>query len=95
MSILLKVFLISWLWGDRPHHASLSQPDRKSTALSPMPLDRSANFLEIRRILRRWVCYDNYPIADVAELVDALDLGSSFVRSEGSSPFIRMVSSGS
>lgn len=27
--------------------------------------------------------------ADVAELVDALDLGSSSVRSEGSSPFIR------
>ena len=29
--------------------------------------------------------------ADVAELVDALDLGSSFSRSEGSSPFIRML----
>lgn len=29
--------------------------------------------------------------ADVAELVDALDLGSSFARSEGSSPFIRMI----
>ena len=28
--------------------------------------------------------------ADVAELVDALDLGSSFSRSEGSSPFIRI-----
>ncbi|MEY3298413.1 MAG: hypothetical protein RLZZ597_1673 [Cyanobacteriota bacterium] len=28
--------------------------------------------------------------ADVAELVDALDLGSSFARSEGSSPFIRI-----
>ncbi len=28
--------------------------------------------------------------ADVAELVDALDLGSSFFGSEGSSPFIRI-----
>jgi hypothetical protein len=28
--------------------------------------------------------------ADVAELVDALDLGSSSSRSEGSSPFIRI-----
>jgi hypothetical protein len=28
--------------------------------------------------------------ADVAELADALDLGSSSVRSEGSSPFIRI-----
>ncbi len=29
-------------------------------------------------------------LADVAELADALDLGSSFERSEGSSPFIRI-----
>ena len=29
--------------------------------------------------------------ADMAELVDALDLGSSFSRSEGSSPFVRIV----
>ena len=29
------------------------------------------------------------PYAGVAELVDALDLGSSFSRSKGSSPFIR------
>lgn len=29
--------------------------------------------------------------ADVAELADALDLGSSSERSEGSSPFIRIV----
>jgi hypothetical protein len=29
-------------------------------------------------------------LADVAELVDALDLGSSFFGSEGSSPFIRI-----
>jgi hypothetical protein len=28
--------------------------------------------------------------ADVAELVDALDLGSSAVRREGSSPFVRI-----
>ena len=28
--------------------------------------------------------------ADVAELVDAPDLGSGFARSEGSSPFIRI-----
>lgn len=28
--------------------------------------------------------------ADVAELVDALDLGSSFFGSEGSSPFVRI-----
>ncbi len=33
------------------------------------------------------VLYLNY--ADVAELVDALDLGSSFFGSGGSSPFIR------
>ncbi len=33
--------------------------------------------------------YCNY--ADVAELVDALDLGSSFARSGGSSPFIRIL----
>ena len=30
--------------------------------------------------------------ADVAELADALDLGSSFERSEGSSPFVRTTS---
>ncbi len=29
--------------------------------------------------------------ADMAELVDAPDLGSGFARSEGSSPFIRTV----
>ncbi len=29
--------------------------------------------------------------ADVAELADALDLGSSSDRSEGSSPFIRII----
>jgi hypothetical protein len=37
-------------------------------------------------------CYDSdreIP-ADMAELVDALDLGSSFSRSEGSSPFVRI-----
>jgi hypothetical protein len=28
----------------------------------------------------------------MAELVDALDLGSSFSRSEGSSPFVRILS---
>lgn len=32
-----------------------------------------------------------YSYADVAELVDALDLGSSFARSGGSSPFIRIL----
>lgn len=32
-----------------------------------------------------------YSYADVAELADALDLGSSSSRSEGSSPFIRIV----
>ncbi len=31
-----------------------------------------------------------YSIADVAELVDALDLGSSTARCEGSSPFVRI-----
>ena len=31
--------------------------------------------------------------ADVAELADALDLGSSSERSEGSSPFIRILDS--
>lgn len=31
------------------------------------------------------------PIADVAKLVDALDLGSSAVRRGGSSPFIRTI----
>ena len=30
--------------------------------------------------------------ADVAELVDALDLGSSTARCEGSSPFVRILS---
>ncbi len=29
-------------------------------------------------------------LADVAELADALDLGSSSSRSEGSSPFVRI-----
>ncbi len=29
--------------------------------------------------------------ADMAELVDAPDLGSGFARSEGSSPFIRIL----
>ena len=38
------------------------------------------------------LCYYGYARhADVAELVDALDLGSSFARSEGSSPFIRII----
>ncbi len=32
--------------------------------------------------------------ADVAELADALDLGSSTARCEGSSPFIRILISG-
>ena len=31
--------------------------------------------------------------ADMAELVDAPDLGSGFARSEGSSPFIRILTS--
>lgn len=37
------------------------------------------------------ICYDDRRciIADVAELVDALDLGSSVFGREGSSPFIR------
>ncbi len=34
--------------------------------------------------------YDKWSFADVAELVDAPDLGSGFSRSEGSSPFIRI-----
>ena len=33
---------------------------------------------------------DRDAYADVAELVDALDLGSSSAMSEGSSPFIRI-----
>ncbi len=39
------------------------------------------------------ICYDIvvFRNADVAELADALDLGSSSVRSEGSSPFIRIL----
>ena len=39
------------------------------------------------------ICYDRHrcKIADVAELVDALDLGSSVFGREGSSPFIRIV----
>jgi hypothetical protein len=37
------------------------------------------------------LCYDGKAEnADVAELVDAPDLGSGFARSEGSSPFIRI-----
>ncbi len=32
----------------------------------------------------------NAMLADVAELADALDLGSSTVRCEGSSPFVRI-----
>lgn len=32
----------------------------------------------------------NATIADVAELADALDLGSSTARCEGSSPFVRI-----
>ena len=38
------------------------------------------------------ICYDDNrcKFADVAELVDALDLGSSVFGREGSSPFIRM-----
>lgn len=37
------------------------------------------------------ICYDDRRciLADVAELVDALDLGSSVFGREGSSPFIR------
>ncbi len=34
----------------------------------------------------------NAAIADVAELADALDLGSSTARCEGSSPFVRIKS---
>jgi hypothetical protein len=39
------------------------------------------------------LCYDDRrcKLADVAELVDALDLGSSVFGREGSSPFIRIV----
>ena len=33
----------------------------------------------------------NATLADVAELADALDLGSSSERSEGSSPFVRIL----
>lgn len=38
------------------------------------------------------ICYDDRrcKLADVAELVDALDLGSSVFGREGSSPFIRI-----
>ncbi|MEY2832538.1 MAG: hypothetical protein RLZZ574_1796 [Cyanobacteriota bacterium] len=38
------------------------------------------------------ICYDSRrcKLADVAELVDALDLGSSVFGREGSSPFIRI-----
>ena len=37
------------------------------------------------------ICYDVSLVhADVAELVDALDLGSSALGREGSSPFIRI-----
>lgn len=41
------------------------------------------------------ICYDRRRCipADVAELVDALDLGSSVFGREGSSPFIRTCSS--
>ena len=40
------------------------------------------------------LCYNGMLAkADVAELVDALDLGSSFFGSEGSSPFIRILKS--
>jgi hypothetical protein len=36
------------------------------------------------------ICYAQFTLdADVAKLADALDLGSSTVRCEGSSPFIR------
>ena len=43
------------------------------------------------------ICYDRHrcKIADVAELVDALDLGSSVFGREGSSPFIRIFLCGS
>ena len=43
------------------------------------------------------ICYDKHrcKFADVAELVDALDLGSSVFGREGSSPFIRIVLCGS
>ncbi len=34
---------------------------------------------------------DRYIHADVAELADALDLGSSVARREGSSPFVRTI----
>ncbi len=41
--------------------------------------------------IKNLLCYDVLLIADVAELADALDLGSSSERSEGSSPFIRIL----
>ncbi len=39
------------------------------------------------------ICYDKnrYKLADVAELVDAPDLGSGVFGREGSSPFIRII----
>jgi hypothetical protein len=37
------------------------------------------------------MCYNEKRCADMAELVDAPDLGSGFARSEGSSPFIRIM----
>ena len=38
-----------------------------------------------------FLCLENVASADVAELADALDLGSSAERREGSSPFIRTI----
>jgi hypothetical protein len=39
------------------------------------------------------LCYSKSHCADMAELVDAPVLGTGFARSEGSSPFIRILKS--
>ena len=50
-----------------------------------------APIFKFRFLTEASICYHRQAThADVAELVDALDLGSSFSRSEGSSPFIRI-----
>ena len=51
---------------------------------------RSPSFENLSLSGQVFAMMSNATVADVAELADALDLGSSSERSEGSSPFIRI-----
>jgi hypothetical protein len=61
--------------------------EKEGSFVSPLPFPQGVAISLFPKI----ISYDKIETyADVAELADALDLGSSSERSEGSSPFIRI-----